>query len=57
MDAYCKRQGLVPGSVRFTFDGNRINNDNTPDELDMADDDVIDVFTFYNCLINLIYRL
>eukprot|EP01080_Neovahlkampfia_damariscottae_P004061 gene4061-7350_t len=29
MDAFCKRQGLQVGSVRFTFDGNRINENNT----------------------------
>jgi small ubiquitin-related modifier len=42
MDAYCRRQGQVPGSVRFTFDGNRVNPDSTPDSYNMEDQDVID---------------
>jgi len=42
MDAYCRRHGLTPGSVRFTFDGNRINPDKTPNTYDMEDLDVID---------------
>jgi hypothetical protein len=33
MDAFCKRQGLQPGSVRFTFDGNRINENSTAGEV------------------------
>jgi len=42
MDAYCKKQGLVPGSVRFTFDGNRLNPESTGEELDMDNGDTID---------------
>jgi len=42
MRAYCKRQGLVRGAVRFTFDGNRIDPDNTPVDLKMVNQDVID---------------
>ena len=30
-------------SVRFLFDGNRISPNQTPEELDMEDNDVIDV--------------
>lgn len=30
MDAYCNRQGLNSNSVRFVFDGNRVNQDDTP---------------------------
>ena len=30
-------------SVRFLFDGNRVNPNQTPQELDMEDGDVIDV--------------
>lgn len=33
MDAYCKRQGVTPNAVRFTFDGNRITGDQTPQEV------------------------
>ncbi|KAG2388663.1 hypothetical protein C9374_000102 [Naegleria lovaniensis] len=43
MEAYCKRQGLSAASVRFVFDGNRINGNETADELEMDDQDVIDV--------------
>ncbi len=42
MDAYCKRQGLNPSTVRFTFDGNRISGNETAEQLDMEDQDVID---------------
>lgn len=43
MDAYSKRQGLSPASVRFVFDGDRLNGNETPDSLEMADQDTIDV--------------
>ena len=43
MDAYCQRQSLNRGSVRFLFDGNRVNDDDTPRTLEMEDGDVIDV--------------
>jgi small ubiquitin-related modifier len=42
MDAYCKRQGLNPATVRFTFDGNRISGNETAEQLEMEDQDVID---------------
>ena len=42
MNVYCKKQGLVPGSVRFTFDGTRINPETTAGEMEMDNDDVID---------------
>ena len=42
MKAYCKREGLANGSVRFSFDGNRVTPDNTPTDLDMENEDVID---------------
>jgi len=43
MDAYCSRQGQDANSVRFLFNGNRLQPDQTPKELDMEDNDVIDV--------------
>ncbi|EGC32393.1 hypothetical protein DICPUDRAFT_155644 [Dictyostelium purpureum] len=43
MDAYCQRQGLQQGSVRFLFDGQRVKDDATPISLDMDNDDAIDV--------------
>lgn len=43
MHAFCQRQGVAMGSVRFLFDGARLNETQTPKELDMEDGDVIDV--------------
>ncbi len=40
--SYCKRQGLTFGSVRFTFDGHRIDPGNTPNDLNMEEGDVVD---------------
>ncbi|KAL9657414.1 hypothetical protein ABK040_014401 [Willaertia magna] len=42
MEAYCKRQGLMSSAVRFTFDGNRLSGNETAEQLDMEDKDVID---------------
>lgn len=42
MDAYCDRQSIARGSVRFMFDGERISDDQTPAKLDMEDNDVLD---------------
>lgn len=42
MTLYCQKHGLVPGSVRFMFDGQRIHPNSTPAMLDMSDGDVID---------------
>ena len=42
MEAYCARQSLQMDQIRFLFDGNRLRDTQTPDELDMEDDDVID---------------
>jgi small ubiquitin-related modifier len=41
--AYCDRQGLQLSSVRFLFDGTRLEDDVTPKQLEMEDDDVIEV--------------
>ncbi|ORZ27135.1 ubiquitin-related domain-containing protein [Lobosporangium transversale] len=43
MDAYCDRQGKALNSVRFLYDGERIQPTNTPNELEMEDGDSIDV--------------
>jgi len=43
MRAFCQRQGVAIESVRFLFDGNRIRENQTPNELDMEDGDSIDV--------------
>jgi small ubiquitin-related modifier len=42
MDAYCQREGLPVDGVRFLYDGERVNRDQTPEELDMQDGDEID---------------
>ncbi|KAI6656978.1 Small ubiquitin-related modifier 3 [Oopsacas minuta] len=44
MTAYCDRMGKQLNSLRFVFDGNRINEDDNPSTLEMTDDDQIEVF-------------
>ena len=41
--AFCTRNGVATTAVRFLFDGNRINPSQTPEDLEMEDNDVIDV--------------
>jgi len=43
MDAYCQRQGKSLTTVRFLYDGERISPDQTPEQLEMEDEDTIDV--------------
>ena len=44
MHAYCNRKGVSTSSVRFLFeDSNRLNETQTPQQLDMEDGDIIDV--------------
>jgi small ubiquitin-related modifier len=42
MDAYCQREGVPADGVRFLFEGERLNREQTPDTLGMEDGDVID---------------
>ncbi|KAF4635690.1 hypothetical protein G7Y89_g2419 [Cudoniella acicularis] len=44
MAAYCKAQEIDIGTRRFLFEGHRIQKDDTPQSLEMEDDDMIDVF-------------
>ncbi|KAM9819624.1 small ubiquitin like modifier 2a [Syngnathus typhle] len=44
MRAYCERQGLSMNQIRFRFDGQPINETDTPSQLEMEDEDTIDVF-------------
>ncbi|CAI5679943.1 unnamed protein product [Oreochromis niloticus] len=44
MEAYCERQGLSMRQIRFRFDGQPINETDTPSQLEMEDEDTIDVF-------------
>merc|ERR1711939_1302296 len=43
VDAFCERQGKAPNSVRFLFDGSRVQPTDSPDTLDMADGDTLEV--------------
>ena len=42
MEAYCARQSLQVDQIRFLFNGSRLRDTQTPDELEMEDGDVID---------------
>eukprot|EP00741_Cyanophora_paradoxa_P008255 tig00001278_g7985.t1 len=42
MDAYCQRISQAMGSIRFMFDGQRIQPHQTPEEIGMEDGDEID---------------
>ena len=42
MNAYCSRVGKDMSTVRFLFDGERIQPEATPEQLDMEDEDEID---------------
>ncbi|XP_051846947.1 small ubiquitin-related modifier 2-like [Antechinus flavipes] len=44
MKAYCERQGLSMRQIRFQFDGQPINETDTPAQLEMEDEDTIDIF-------------
>lgn len=42
MEAFCVKLGLQKGSIRFSFDGNRISPEQTAEGLGMQEGDVID---------------
>mmetsp|Transcript_34389 Transcript_34389/g.50530 ORF Transcript_34389/g.50530 Transcript_34389/m.50530 type:complete len:98 (-) Transcript_34389:87-380(-) len=42
--AYSRRRGVDVSSLRFTFEGHRIQHDDTPAKLDIEDGDQVDVF-------------
>ncbi len=42
MDAYCKKNGMTRNQVRFLYDGKPLEEEKTPDDYEMDDDDVID---------------
>lgn len=44
MNAYCDRVGLAMATVRFRFDGQAINETDTPLSLDMDEGDTIEVY-------------
>ncbi|KAH7274612.1 Ubiquitin-like domain-containing protein [Fusarium falciforme] len=43
MGAFCERQGKALSSVRFLFDGTRVQPTDTPDALEMQDGDTLEV--------------
>ena len=43
-NAYSKRRGVEKETLRFTFEGARIEEDDTPAGLDIEEGDMIDVF-------------
>ncbi|KAI4214497.1 MAG: hypothetical protein LQ351_002914 [Letrouitia transgressa] len=43
MNAFCERQGKDFKTVRFLFDGARVNPTDSPDSLEMADGDTLEV--------------
>ena len=44
MKSYSERVGVPVTSLRFLFDGRRINDDESPSALEMEQDDVIEVW-------------
>ena len=44
MSTYCERAGLDIQTIRFSFDGTRINERDTPKSLDMEEGDTLEVF-------------
>eukprot|EP01130_Rhizamoeba_saxonica_P006806 TRINITY_DN2722_c0_g1_i1.p1 TRINITY_DN2722_c0_g1~~TRINITY_DN2722_c0_g1_i1.p1 ORF type:complete len:112 (+),score=18.53 TRINITY_DN2722_c0_g1_i1:44-337(+) len=42
MTTYCSRSGLDPNGIRFIYDGQRVRDEQTPLQLRMQDNDVID---------------
>lgn len=44
MRAFCDRSGKAFENSRFTFDGERVKSDMTPNDLDMEDGDALEVF-------------
>ena len=45
INAYCDRCRLAQNTIRFMFDGSRIDETDTPKSMDMEDGDTIEVFT------------
>ncbi|CAN8099506.1 unnamed protein product [Discula destructiva] len=43
MNAFCERQGKTIASVRFLFEGQRVQPTDTPDTLEMQDGDTLEV--------------
>ncbi|CAA3031966.1 small ubiquitin-related modifier 1-like [Olea europaea subsp. europaea] len=48
MDGYCDKLATHFDTFVFLFDGSRISGSQTPDELEMEDEDVIDAMVYQN---------
>ena len=46
MEAYCNHQSLEKDQIRFLFDGNRLRETESSEDLDMEDNDQIDATRF-----------
>ncbi|KAG7119236.1 Ubiquitin-like protein pmt3/smt3 like [Verticillium longisporum] len=44
MNAFCDRQGKAFNTVRFVFEGQRVQPTDTPSALEMADGDTLEVY-------------
>lgn len=44
LQAFCDRKGWQPQQVRFAFDGQRVDDEMSPDDLGMEHNDCIDAF-------------
>ncbi|EGC40497.1 hypothetical protein DICPUDRAFT_25145 [Dictyostelium purpureum] len=44
METYCQRNGLKRENVRFKYDGQGINENSTPSDIELEDGGIIDVF-------------
>ena len=55
--SYSERVGVPVSSLCFLFDGRQINDDETPKQLKMEQDDVIEVYTEQNTKLHQYFRL
>lgn len=42
--SYCKKLGLAVEEFRFIYDGHRITDEDTPEKLQMVNDDIIETY-------------
>ncbi|CAH6778205.1 small ubiquitin-related modifier 5 [Phodopus roborovskii] len=43
-ESYCQRQGVPSNSLKFLYEGQRIADSHTPEELEMEEEDMIEVY-------------
>lgn len=43
--AYCSKMGVERETMRFLFDGVRVKDEDTPEKLQMNDEDIVEVMT------------